>query len=71
MRSWFDGGEVRFLAHEFERAAGAVLDIVAESAGVLNANDALLVALQRERVIDTVATFDRGFESVAEFSAIS
>jgi predicted nucleic acid-binding protein len=47
--------------------AGSVLDIVIETAGSLNANDALLVALQRERVIDTLATFDRGFESVADF----
>ena len=71
MRSWFDGGEVRFLAHEFERCAGAVLDIVTASAGLLNANDALLVALQREGVIDSLATFDRGFGTVADFSAIS
>lgn len=71
MRSWFDDGEVRFLAHEFERLAFTVLDIVAEFAGLLNANDALLVALQREGAIDTVATFDRGFDNVADFSLTS
>ena len=71
MRRWLDAGEVRLLAHECERLAGSMLDIVIESAGSLKANDALLVALQRERVIDTLATFDRGFESVADFSLTS
>ena len=68
MRRWIDAGEVRFLAHECERLAGSVLDIVTETAGSLNANDALLVALQREDVIDTLATFDRELESVTDFS---
>lgn len=71
MRSWFDSGEVRFLAHESERLSGSVLDIATETAGLLNANDALLVSLQREGVIDTLATFDRGFENVADFSLTS
>lgn len=71
MRNWFDNGEVRFLAREQERLAASVLDIVADSAGVLNANDALLVALQHEAAIDTLATFDRNFELVAEFEHTS
>jgi len=71
MRNWFDNGEVRFLAREQERLAASVLDIVADSAGVLNANDALLVALQREAAIDTLATLDRNFEHIAEFEHIS
>ena len=71
MRNWFDNGEVRFLAREQERLAASVLDIVADSAGVLNANDTLLVALQREAAIDTLATFDRNFERIAEFEHIS
>jgi predicted nucleic acid-binding protein len=71
MRRWIDGGDVRFLAHECERLADSMLNIVTETAGSLNANDALLVALQRERVIGALATFDRGFESVADFSLTS
>jgi predicted nucleic acid-binding protein len=67
MRSWFDNGEVRFLAHESEHLANSVLDIVTHSEGVLNANDALLIALQREGAIDMLATFDKGFESVENF----
>jgi len=67
MRSWFDNGEVRFLAHESEHLANTVLDIVTHSEGVLNANDALLIALQREGAIDMLAIFDKGFESVENF----
>jgi predicted nucleic acid-binding protein len=71
MRSWFDSGEVRFLAHEAEHLASTVLDLVTNSEGLLNANDALLIALQHEGAIDTLATFDKGFESVAEFAYVS
>ena len=71
MRSWFDSGEVRFLAHEAEHLASGVLDIVTDSQGLLNANDALLVALQHEGAIDTLATFDRQFESVTDFDHIA
>ncbi|HEX3852138.1 MAG TPA: type II toxin-antitoxin system VapC family toxin [Polyangiaceae bacterium] len=71
MRHWFDNGEVRFLAHEGERLATSVLDIVADSEGLLNANDALLVALQYEAAIDTLATFDRQFDLVAKFEHTS
>jgi len=71
MRSWFDAGEVRFLAHECERLVGNELDVATETAGMLNAKDTLLVALQREGVIETLATFDQGFETVANFSLTS
>lgn len=71
VRRWFDGGEVRYLAHAAENLAHTVLDIVTDSQGTLNANDALLVALQREGTIDTLATFDKGFESVDAFDQTS
>lgn len=71
MRSWFDNEEVRFLAHEAEHLASSVLEVVTDSQGLLNANDALLVALQQEGAIDTLATFDRQFESVADFEHTS
>lgn len=71
MRTWFDNGEVRFLAHQAEQLASSVLDIVTSSQGVLNANDALLVALQRDGTIDTLATFDKGFEGIAGFDHTS
>ena len=71
MRSWFDNGEVRFLAQEAEHLATSVLEIVTDSQGTLNANDALLVALQREGTVDTLATFDKGFAGVPDFDYTS
>ena len=71
IRSWFDNGEVRFLAHEAEHLATNILDVVTDSQGVLNANDALLVALQREGTIELLATFDKGFEGVPKFDYTS
>jgi predicted nucleic acid-binding protein len=55
------------------RASGSVemLDIVAESGGELNANDALLVALEREGAIDVLATFDARFDEVEGFRRFS
>jgi predicted nucleic acid-binding protein len=38
--------------------------------GRLSFNDALLVVLQRERVIDEIATFDSGFDSIPGFRRI-
>lgn len=63
--------EVRFLARESERLAGDVLSVIAESAGALNANDALLVVLEREGAIDSLASFDSGFDAVAGFRRMS
>jgi predicted nucleic acid-binding protein len=58
IRAWFDGAEVRFLAGEAQRLSSTILDIVAETKGQLNANDAILVALSRERSLQYLATFD-------------
>ena len=71
IRGWFDGGEVRFLARESERLAGDVLNVIAASEGALNANDALLVVLERDGAIDNVASFDSGFDNVEGFRRIS
>jgi predicted nucleic acid-binding protein len=71
MRSWFDGGEVRFLARESEGLAGDVLNVIAESEGALNSNDALLVVLEREGAIDNFASFDSAFDDVEGFRRIS
>ena len=71
IRGWFDGGEVRFLAREAERVAGDVLNVIAESHGTLNANDALLVVLEREGAIDNFASFDSGFDNVEGLRRIS
>lgn len=71
IRGWFDRGEVRFLAREAERFTTELLDVVAESGGLLNSNDALVVVLEREGAIDNFVSFDSGFDQVEGFQRIS
>jgi predicted nucleic acid-binding protein len=71
MRGWFDAGEVRFFSRESERLASNVLDVVTKTAGKLNANDALLVALMHEGAVDGLVSFDAGFDAVEGFRRIS
>jgi predicted nucleic acid-binding protein len=70
VRGWFDEGLVRFVADEGSRLVPDVLDVIQDTAGVLNFNDALLVVLQREGFIDSLASFDPGFDAVAGFPRI-
>lgn len=65
IRVWFDSSEIRFLAGEAQRLGSAILDVVAETQGRLNANDALLVALSREQKLAGLATFDVKLSSKA------
>lgn len=44
--------------------------MVLATQGTLNFNDALLVVLRREGVIDSVASFDQGFDQVEGFGRI-
>ncbi len=67
IRAWLVAGEIAFVSHHTERLFSLILDIVAESAGKLNFNDALLVALQREETIGEVASFDADFDAVPQF----
>ncbi len=71
MRAWFSGAEVRFMARETERLAAEILEVVGESGGALNSNDALLVVLEREGSIERLASFDGGFDAVEGFSRIA
>ena len=71
VRGWYDAGEVRFLAREEERLTGDVLDLVRDTAGALNFNDALVVILKRHGAIEQFATFDGGFDSVEGFQRLS
>lgn len=68
VRAWIDGGHVRFVADEATRLVRDVLDVVGETSGRLNFNDALLVALHREGLYDALATFDPGFAGVPGFA---
>jgi predicted nucleic acid-binding protein len=71
VRRWFDQGQVRFVAQQAEQLVGQVLDVIAETAGKLNVNDALLVVLYREGIIDKVASFDPDFANVHGFPVVS
>lgn len=71
MRRWFEAGEVRFLAREGERLAINVLEVVTSTGSALNSNDALLVSLVREGLIEALASFDVGFDVIPGFTRIS
>ena len=50
---------------------GDVLDVIKDTLGSLNFNDALLVVLQQAGSIDEVASFDEGFDLVDGFRRIT
>jgi hypothetical protein len=57
VRGWFREGHVRASAQEALRSIDDVLDVVEETAGALNFNDALVVVLERKGFIDNLASF--------------
>jgi predicted nucleic acid-binding protein len=70
-RRWDEEGAIRWMAAEQERRMDAILDVVEETAGRLNFNDALLVVLQRAGEIGDLASFDAGFDSVHDFRRVA
>lgn len=62
---------IRWIGGAVELFASSILEVIEETSGVLNFNDALLVVLQREGVIGEVATFDEGFAMVPTFRRVS
>ncbi len=68
---WYQRNEIEFLQRELEELYPDVLDVIRQSGGALNFNDAALVALQLRGFIGDVATFDTtlaahpGFRSIA------
>lgn len=68
---WHVEGEITSVAVHADRLFGDVLDVVRQSAGILNFNDGLLVVLQHEGVIDELASFDEAFDAVEAFRRIS
>jgi predicted nucleic acid-binding protein len=71
VRRWFEDGYVRSVARETERLVADVLEVIEATSGTLNFNDALLVVLEREGIIDDLASFDAGFDVVPDFRRIS
>lgn len=70
-RTWLDRGEVAFVGQDQERLMRAIFDVVEETNGKVNVNDALLVVLQREGSIGDVASFDKKLDAAAGFRRIS
>jgi predicted nucleic acid-binding protein len=71
VRGWFRDGQVRAAAHEATRLVDDVLDVIDQTGGTLNFNDALVAVLQREGSIDQLASFDPGFDALPDFRRIS
>jgi predicted nucleic acid-binding protein len=69
IREWVSRGEVAQVSQHIGRLLPSALDVIAESDGKLNFNDALLVLLQREAVIGAMATFDEDFGDVEGFES--
>lgn len=70
VRDWFEAGELRHAAREADRVLPRMLDVVSESSGSLNVNDALVVVLERDGLIERFATFDDRFDQVAGLKMI-
>lgn len=71
IRAAAERGEIRYVAKESERFLPDVLAIVELTAGAVNFNDALLIALQRANVIEDVASFDQGLDAASGFRRLS
>ena len=71
VRLWLQSGEVAFVGPDQERLWPTMLDIVEETGGKVNVNDALLVALQREGSIGDVASFDAKLDTASGFRRVS
>jgi len=70
LRQWLDPSNIMWVGVEVERVYNEILDVVDASRGRLNFNDALLVVLQREGRIGSLATFDGAFAGVDGFTLI-
>jgi len=64
VEAWARDGEIRWVAAAAERLHADVFDLIRSSEGVLNFNDAFLVALARETGMTDLASFDTDFDQV-------
>ena len=71
VRGWFRDGQVQTVAQEATRLVDEVLDVIDQTGGVLNFNDALVAVLKRDGAIDQLASFDPGFDALPDFGRIS
>jgi len=70
VRGWFEQGQVAFMQREIENLYPGILDVIGQSGGKLNFNDAALVVLQQQGIIGDVATFDTTLASQPDFRTI-
>jgi predicted nucleic acid-binding protein len=68
-RAWLDRGEVAFVEHD-EHLSRAAFDVIQETGGHTNMNDALLVVLQREDAIGDVVSFDEKLDAATGFRRV-
>lgn len=71
VRSWLARDIVFTTADKLASSFGEVLDIVQTSNGSLNVDDAKLVYLQRQGIIDTVPSFDARLAAVPDFRCMT
>jgi predicted nucleic acid-binding protein len=67
----YQRNEIEFVHGEIEDLYPDVLEIVGQSAGALNFNDAALIVLQQRGLIGEVATFDGTLASHPDFRSIA
>jgi predicted nucleic acid-binding protein len=63
VRGWFERGQVAFTQAKLEGFFPEVLEVIEQTGGTLNYNDAAIVVLQRRGYIGEVATFDANLAS--------
>ncbi len=63
VRGWFTSNQVAFTQGKLEPLFSEVLEVIEQTAGALNYNDAALVVLQQRGHIGDVATFDANLAS--------
>lgn len=71
VRRWHEDGEIEPALPDVPRFFGDILGVIESTSGALNFNDALIVILQRDAIIDDVASFDEAFDNVAGFRRIA
>jgi predicted nucleic acid-binding protein len=71
VREWYVSGWVRESALDLAAHIAEILDIVSDSEGRLNVNDAKLVFLQRSGKIGSIGTFDQKLAAVPGLRCIA
>lgn len=71
IEAWDKAGRIQHTGEILAMAFPRLLDIIKDSDGALNTNDAKLVFLQRSGYIFEVATFDRNLAATPDFRCVA